>query len=283
LQADRRWTPATADEFFAGDDPSVPTTVFIHGNLVEPSDAIHDGWSVYNDLLCRAAGRPFRLVIWSWPSQRMIRNLRDDAQLKACYSDTQAYYLACWLDRAARDAPVNLVGFSFGARVATGALHLAAGGEVAGRRLGADRAERLKPIRAVLVAAALDADWLLPGHHNGLALSQVERMLVTVNPLDPVLRRYPLMYRRGGPEALGCVGPLCSGQLGDEREKIETFNASCSVGHAHAWARYNASPSLRGMIARYAFFAEPPSTASAVQDSEGQDATVQDAAGPSLP
>jgi hypothetical protein len=167
----------------------------------------------------------------------------------------QSYYLAECLRSIERQVPVSLIGYSFGARIITGALHLLAGGEVAGRSLPKRlaQAEKGKPAemtrRAVLVAAALDADWLLPGRRNGLALSQVNRLLITRNPCDRVLRWYPLMYGCRGPEAMGRVGPRCWCCA----ENVEVVNVSCAVGRAHDWASYLRAPGLRNRLADYTF------------------------------
>lgn len=252
LGADNRWLAADADAFRETGEPAVPTTFVIHGNRQTHAKAIRSGWGVYCRMRRDAGGRPFRLVIWSWPSERIRGTNRRDVRVKACRSDMQSCYLAECLSRLDPDLPVCLVGYSFGARIVTGALHLLAGGQVAGRALGEPSGVGRRPIRAVLVAGALDADWLLPGRRNGLALSQVERLLVTRNCRDPALRLYPLMYYLGGPQALGFAGPACCGQS----EKIELLDVSCSVGRTHAWARYLQSPGLCGRLAWYTFLGD---------------------------
>jgi len=249
----QRWEPALAKDLIEQTDPAVPTVVFIHGNRSNLNDAVSGGWPVYRHLQRCAEGRPFRFVIWAWPADRAGRGVRDDAQIKACYSDAQSYYLADWLAQLGPNSSVNLVGYSFGARIVTGALHLLGGGQVAGRSLASETNRKHGPLRAVLVAAALDADWLLPRRRNGLALSQVDQLLLTRNSRDPVLKWYPLMKGRGGPEALGYTGPVGRGQLGSQREKIEVFSIANSVGRAHAWTKHLASAGLRRQLTRFTF------------------------------
>jgi len=259
LQADRRWLPADGDELFLGGDRPVPTTIFIHGNRTSGSQAVSDGMRIYRRIQREVPERPFRLVIWSWPSERVRGGIRRDIRVKASQSDAQGYYLAECLRRVSPNVPVSLIGYSFGARVITSALHLLAGGQVAGRRLPDDVGRELPapeqaPLRrAILVAAAVDADWLLPGRRNGLALSQVDRLLITKNGRDPVLRWYPLTCGRRGPEALGFAG--LAGCWLDER--IELLNVSCSVGRFHDWARYLTSMGLRRRLAWYTFLHAP--------------------------
>ncbi len=254
FRAQGEWLPADEDAFLQGDEKAAPTAIFIHGNRVDPDTAIRDGWRVYRCMKRHAAGRPFRLAIWSWPADRVPGRNRYDVQVKACRSDVQSYYLAECLQRLDPEVPVSLIGYSFGARVITGALHILAGGQVAGRSLPEPTGER-RQIRAVLVAAALDADWLLPGRRNGLTLSQVDRMLVTRNARDPVLRWYRLTYGRGGPPAMGHVGPAWCGPAGN----LEVLDVTCSVGRAHRWAWYMADCGLRRRLGQYTFVESPES------------------------
>lgn len=253
LGPDEAWLPSDEAAFHASDMPTMPTCIFIHGNRSEWQDAIDAGWRAYGQLKQQAGPQPFRFVIWSWPSEQVYRRNRPDAQEKAERSDGQAIYLAQWLDRLHPDVPVSLIGYSFGARIATGAMHLLGGGTFAGQSLPQTNPRQV-PVRAVLVAAAEDFDWLLPGHCHGLALNQLERVLITVNGSDPALRWYRLMYGRGGPEALGYAG-LCPGWVGPEAGKVEMLDLSCEVGRVHDWACYVLAPSLNARLGWYTFLA----------------------------
>jgi len=248
LQSDGHWQQSEAKEFFAGE--SVTTTVFVHGNRNESDEVVGAGWQILGRLKRDADDPPCRFVIWSWPADRIRGSARRDVRVKSCYSDVQAHYLAEWLDRADPSQPVSLVGFSFGARVITGALHLLGGGELIGKRLSGPRSSpEPPPRRAVLIAAALGADWLLPGRRNGQALSQVERVLVTRNRRDPVLRLYPRINGRGGSTALGYTGPAC----GSSADKLEVVDVACSVGRIHRWTRYSRAPQLCSRLEWYVF------------------------------
>jgi hypothetical protein len=253
-----RWIAADAEAFCKSADPATPTVIFIHGYDNDADSAVQEGWDVYCRMKEQAGERPFRLVVWSWPTERMLRRPRKDVQLKTCYSDIDSYYLAGLLRDIPPGSQISLVGFSLGARVATGSLQLLAGGQVAGRHLpaaAAGQADRPAPhIRAVLIGAALDADALLPGHSDGLALSLVEQALVTRNGCDRALRFYPRIYGRRGPDAMGFVGPLgCS--------KLETIDVACSVGRQHAWVRYSIAPELTRRLGWYMFLEPPKSPA----------------------
>jgi hypothetical protein len=189
--------------------------------------------------------------------------------VKFDFCDAQAYYLARFLGRLPSDAPVSLIGYSLGARMAIDALALLAGDRIADLGLPPEAvAQRMRqhprPYRVVLVAAASDADWLLPGHRDAAALALVDRMLVTVNPCDRVLRRYPRLYGRGGPEAMGCVGPYvapgagtcappCAAPRSDQGDKIEVIDVASSVGRRHDWYRYATAPELTERLGWYTF------------------------------
>jgi len=255
LSADGTWAEAGPGDFFATDDPAVPTCVFVHGNRETSRSAISKGVMTCRRLTAGQQDRPLRFVIWSWPTEQVCRRNRADLRLKAARSDREAYLLAHMLKCTDPAAPMTLVGYSFGARVITGALHLLGGGEVAGRAL--DRVAKVKgrPWRAVLVAAAMPNDWLLPGHCNGLALPQLEAALVLVNPCDPVLRWYPRLYSRGGPEALGYTGPAAVSRLGADREKLDLLGVGGSVGKNHSWQAYLSSGGLLARTADYVFSA----------------------------
>jgi hypothetical protein len=254
LSTDRQWQKSDEESFRAGHDQPAPTTILIHGNRDDADDAVEFAWPVYCRLLGIAKDRPFRLVIWSWPSERMCRGHRAEVQLKIQYSDAQSYYLAACIEGMGGNTPLCLVGYSLGAHIAAGSLHLLAGGEVACRTLPGNNSpdksrRRAAAIRAVMVAAAADEDCLAYNGAFNLALSQVKSMLLVRNCCDGVLKWYPKIYGRHGPEALGFVGPAGCGDY----EKIELLDVSCDVGKKHQWEWYLTSCRMLESIDRYVF------------------------------
>jgi hypothetical protein len=253
-----QWSAADAKAFRATDDPAVPTVLFVHGNRTDAGEAVDKGWNTYQSIRAQT-DRPLRYVIWSWPADREFRRNGPDVRLKAAYSDVEAWYLAQWLADIRPGVRVSLIGHSFGPRIITGALHLLAGGQVAGRGLPADTvkawtATKRNPIRTVLLAAALDVDWLAPGGCHDRALSLVDQMLVTCNACDRVLRWYPRMYGRGGPSAMGFVGPCGVA----EAKNIEVVDVSATVGRFHDYQCYNSAPDVSCRWAEYTFLADAP-------------------------
>ena len=88
-------------------------------------------------------------------------------------------------------------------------------------------------MRASLLAAALDNDWLIPGRRHGQALSQIDRLFITKNQLDPVLHYYPIVLRDRSSTAIGVSGFAGLSRIGAERAKVEQLNVSRAIGKHH--------------------------------------------------
>ena len=248
-----KWTAADAARFGASADPAVPTTVLIHGYGTDSDWAVRHGYEVLGQMRGFACGRPFRLVIWSWPAEHTVRGVRKDIQMKACRSDAEAYYLARVLSVLPRGEPLSLLGFSLGCRTSSGALQLLAGGAAGGRSLPpaslqAWQTSGRRPIRVMMVAAAIDDDWLEPSAPGGLASVAVERILVSENCRDRVLRWYSRLYGPHGPEALGHSGPA-----GPDGGKLEVVDVTCAVGRTHDFDRYEEAPAICQRLGWYTF------------------------------
>src|SRR5262249_51985093 len=226
--------PASVEEFLASDVPGMPTCVWIHGWRVNACDAQQIGWSVYRRIKSQSC-EPFRFVIWSWPSEQ-THGFLEDAREKAYLSDVGAYPLAWLVDQIDPRVPVSIVGFSLGARIATGSLHLLGGGCLVGCRLDHRIHPQRCPSRAVLLAGALDNFSLSVGQRNSEALCQTDRMLVMVNDTDNVLKWYPLLCGWSGPEAIGYTSAI--GNLGPCHRAYEQMCVAQIVGTQHAWVPY---------------------------------------------
>lgn len=231
------WSDAPLEELLSADSPRHVTSVLVHGNDTDSKLAIAKGFEVYRTLVRKSpADQRVRLIVWSWPSDHIRGPFREDARIKAQRTNIEAYYLAKFLERHSGARPISLVGYSFGARIITGALHLFGGGTLEGRRLARHGQTPRPPIHAVLMAAALDRDWLLPGRQHGRALSVVERMVVLVNPQDRVLKWY--RFLSPGEQALGSTGLADDQRLGADRKKLVHVDVAHAVGNKHGWPSY---------------------------------------------
>jgi hypothetical protein len=251
----RRWQRSDLESFLAFDS-SVPTVVFVHGNQITSSDAKNEGLATYRRVMNYAAdGPPIRFVIFSWPSARVGGLLRD-VRVKATRTDPAGCQLAWLLDQMPVETPITLVGFSYGARIITAGLHLVAGGEL-GRlslreRVHPDR----PPVNVVLMAAALHAHWLGEGRYHGLAMTQVNQMLLLNNCRDLAMRYYHLAFKgRGRPQALGLRGPTCVSF--DLRARIQMRDMG-RYGSQHDLFLYLCAPGVAGQISEYTLSAPAP-------------------------
>jgi hypothetical protein len=193
----------------AGANPVVPTVIFVHGNQISPGDAKQEGVALYRRMVWASdSPTPIRYVIFSWPSSKIPGLLRD-VRVKALRTRPAGCQLAWVIDQLQGDTPIELIGFSYGARIITGALHILGGGDLNGLTLAARQHPDRQPMNAVLFAAALNSDWLCPGHYHGLAMTQVDRMMLLNNCSDLAMQYYRFSTTCGNPQALGLCGPTC--------------------------------------------------------------------------
>jgi hypothetical protein len=210
--------------------PSRSTVVFVHGNRLSPWDAKQEGLAVYRRMACQATtAEPIRFVIFSWPSTEVPGLLRDVRE-KAARTGPAGCQLAWVVDQMPAETPLTMVGFSFGARIVTGALHMLGGGSMGHRTLDLQHPER-RPANVVLLAAAVHSDWLCPGRCHGLAMTQVNEMLLVNNPADRAMKYYRFVTKRGNPQALGYCGPTCIDSA--NASKIAKRNVAGYVGSDH--------------------------------------------------
>jgi hypothetical protein len=232
----RQWLPATIAEFYASDSADLVTAFYVHGNRIDHWRALQDGLNVYFQMVGKYDNeRPVRFVVWSWASSQIKGQLKD-VRAKAARTNVEGYYLARLLEGIQPDVQVGLIGYSFGARIITGGLHLLGGGSLAGRRVPAGPRPQL---RVALWAAALHNNWLLPGHYHGQALDMADRWLITYNCCDPVLSRYRMLEKCGDPVALGYSGLYGRNRLtADQQSRVELMNVTGLVGGTHDMSAY---------------------------------------------
>ena len=246
---DGSWVSSSIAEFIAADDSAIPTCFVIHGNQVDAALAVSQGMRAYQALTASLpADQPLRFVIWSWPSDR-IHGILKDVRIKAARTTTEGKYLAWTLHQLNPQTPVSLVGFSYGARITTGAMHVLAGGSLNGFSLPTSQSPRA-PLRAVLVAAALHNHWLAEGHYHGRALEVVDAMLLITNSCDSALRRYRFVDTSLSARALGYTGPA---GWSPHYDKIRQVDACRDIGKAHDWELYLASPRYAALMRQYAW------------------------------
>ena len=232
------WQRSTPSELLGSLDPTVPTIVFIHGNQIHATYARQRAQDVYRRLVRCADDRPIQFVLFSWCSNKE-RGFLNDYRVKAARTRPVGWQLAWTLNQMPEGAPVGLLGYSYGARIASGAAHLLAGGALSGLTI-AETSPR--PLRAVYLAAAFDACWLAPGHYHSLAMRRIDSLLVTTNPQDRAMKYFKHLSKYYDPKAMGACGPR--GLDAATASRIRTQNVASTVGKSHDLYQYMAVPGL---------------------------------------
>jgi pimeloyl-ACP methyl ester carboxylesterase len=233
-----------------------PTIIYVHGNFMERNNTL-ERVRILDSYLKRQATEDYRLLLFSWPSQRERKPLRDIYENDETAED-QSLYLAWILRQLRSQSRVSVLGFSFGARCATAALHLDAGGNIPGLRFGISPSETNQiqrvPYHLGLIAPAVDKNWLLPNGRYGKATSSINDFVNMYNSRDPVLRRYKFIDRLSRPIAGGFVGfdgigdPRATSPLAGQI-KVKQYNCGGVIGTTHSEKSYfGECPYFRVMI-----------------------------------
>ncbi len=239
----KRWKAVAADR---------PICVWIHGNDNTDADARQQGRYLMNRLAPYAPPEGLRVLVWSWPAAKTDAGPLEDLRIKAARSDAEAKKLAKFLADWQPQGRVSFAGYSFGARIITGALD-----DLAEHERDTPQVTTMSAnLSAVLLAPALHNYWLLPGNRHGQAISEVDAMLIMKNPIDRALKWYPIMSYgrlRSGPQALGYTGLPGLGRLGEDAAKVEHYNVSGIVGREHDAMLYLSSSCIIERMAPYVF------------------------------
>ena len=241
---ENKWEKSDSKTFLNTQGSSQPVIFYVHGNRTESNTAMIQGMMVLKNFKSEI---PARLVIWSWDAERVSARPRIEYSTKANYADFQGFYLAHLLRQMNENAPVTLVGHSFGTRAILSALHLLGNGTVGNKSLEYafpaepqevsfdlktksdqktdESPKKLPKMNALLVAAAISCNAMVPGAMYDHALDVVSEMYITQNGADPALKFYPLMNgpRCRLPEAMGYAGPVLSRIQKEEEEKVHVI------------------------------------------------------------
>ncbi len=243
----REWHEAPWRSVITQGDPQTPTMIYIHGNKVSWGETRERGMFVYQRLSrCAGDSPPVRYVIWSWCADEIKKPIQD-YRIKAARTGPVGKQLAWVVNQLPADARLGIIGYSYGARVASGALQELGSGRLAGPT---------RSVRVVYLAAAFDSDWLGRGHCHGAAMDATDQLLMTINRRDPAMRYYRFLVKNDNPQAMGFEGPTC---LDRERaSRVRLVNATRSVGASHDLEKYVAVPGLMAKSWRLLSYADSP-------------------------
>ena len=246
--------PVTREQFLATVRPDRPVCFMIHGSYNAWGDVVKESDSNVAFLREAAGGQDVQVVCFTWPSNGYVPVLLPvELRLLGRKAAVHGGYLAQLISRLGRQQPVTLVGHSHGARCAVAALHALGGGTLDDNSRLPRGAQTPGPMRCVLLAAAVDHDWLNPGKRYDRALYPVESMLVVHNARDGWLGVYPLHAPLKGQQALGRSGITHQDrqQLNGLANKIDLFDAGPITGRSHDLATFNSSPDLARVLSPY--------------------------------
>lgn len=226
-------SPATLDEYLGSLTPERQVVVYVHGNRMASNKVVNRSFSVYRNIVRCNEKRPMDWVIFSWPSTKQ-GVLMHDARRKASRTDAQGLYLAWLLRQQVEQAEsTKMIGFSFGSRVITGALHSLAGGKLGGRLLPGSPTTGAT-VDVGLVAPAIDSNWLSEKGYHAMATKNLDRLALLYNRRDAVLKRYWLLNKVRGRVALGYTGPRSFAPRADGSElPVVARDYSSYIGLRH--------------------------------------------------
>ena len=248
-----RYQKYSLEAFLMAMDPSLPTCIYVHGNTLDWDGAIEGGTRVYRKIGRGIDG--FRLVLWSWPAERLKGyGLEGNVVEKAYRAESQGYYLAWLVDLLDPRLPLSLAGHSYGCRSITAGLQGLATGHIAGYQLPERQYTGWRPMQACLVAAAMDKWLLTPRGRHALAVTQVDRMLITVNPKDRTLALLPKWFPW---EALGLTG-LPARPIAPYDQRVLQMESTSWVNKAHRFQAYATDRELADRLRPYFFYLDAP-------------------------
>jgi len=234
-----------------------PTCITIHGSYNYWSDVLSESVHSLRWIQQAAQGQEVQFVYFTWPADGyafLVFPLELVAMGRR--ASRHSLYLANLISQFPPDQPVCLVGHSHGARCSVAALHALGGGAL-------EDGSRLAPglgvprrLNAVLLAAAVDHDWLNPGERYGAAMPVTERMLVMQNERDSWLNAYPLKDLMGNRQALGRGGFQESDtiRMSDQIGKISVLDASPCAGRSHDFRAFHSRVELAEAISPFVLF-----------------------------
>ncbi len=229
----KSWNKKQSSEFHAAEN--MDTMIVVHGSPATVSLVSEVCLDVYQHIqvIIPDNKKRMRFVIWSWPADRQVTGLVKEFRDQARRSQPQGYYLGRFIDQCRIKNDTVVVGYSMGARVASCALHLLAGGT--SEFTPTITAQSKNKVTYLIVAGAINRDWLEPGQHFGKALNVVDRFLNVYNSTDPLLKRYPKLYPKSQsrPDAAGFLGLYSHANLETFGIPIEEINVSAAAGKSH--------------------------------------------------
>jgi len=241
-----------------------PVFIQVQGSLTTPDIALGgllwtNSWLTH----ARTLSSDVVIVAFDWPSQRVYRNDFRDINEKGRRAYVAGFHLARFVQQFPPESRICLLGQSYGGRVVTSALHLLGGGCLNSQdRDPPVSLESLRSdlhVRAVILGAASDHDWLDPGRRLDHALLGCEALLNLYNRRDEALFLYPFLIRSGHRHALGRVGlhNRDLDRLGPLAARYTERDVHDLLSDEHTLLDAVANPVIARLIAPYVWSPDP--------------------------
>lgn len=241
-----------------------PILIIVQGSLTTPDIALGGLLWTHSWLQSDGAILPETVLIaFDWPSQRVDPHDSHDIEEKARRAYVAGYHLARFVQSFPPGSRICLLGQSFGGRVVPTALHLLGGGAVNSQDrdppVGLPEGRPDLQVRGVILGAASDHDWLVPGRRLDRALLGCEALLNLYNSRDEALRLYHLLIRSGHHRPLGRIGLTGRDleRLGPLAARYEEHDIDTLLGVEHTLLDAVANRQIARWIAPYVWAPDP--------------------------
>lgn len=233
------WVTLDYNSFLESCVAGGPVIFVANGNPSTQESASNLGWTFIRKVQRCAPDRICCIVLWNWPLEphgirKNIKGFRFSSQR----AEPESVFLASCVTQIPTHIPLTFVGYSFGGRMVSAALQMLATSRLCRYSLPDLILAPERSIRCVLIASALDNYSF--GTHNryGSVLTLIEGMYVSRNKKDIAMRLYTKLFGRGGPDALGLIGPINVPRGFNGWDKIRVVDYSSAVGKSHDWEKY---------------------------------------------
>jgi hypothetical protein len=260
---DRVLVREPGNAFMSAIRPDRPICFVVHGSYNRWSDVVAESQKIHRWLKNAAPESPLQVVIFSWPADgNMPYLLPVDITILGNRGAAHSVFLAKLITQLPSEQLVSIVGHSHGARVTLAALHLLGGGRLEDGVVLPKGSPHPSHLRTVLIAAAVDHNWMNPGQRYDRSLYVTERLLLMRNSRDGWLTVYPTRTVIGE-RALGKggLGRADRAKLGSLGSKVVELDAAQFTNWRHSFQDFHGCAELGRAMFPYVYFQEESASA----------------------